>query len=234
MWSEREEQLIQEYSEEIRRLYHERSKVPLLADLQKECALEAPNFLKIGKKFIIPRKYFVGHRIIVHPFVDFVVLSEYQYLINTLKETSANHIRSNTSPNKEMIDKAISEISEFTEPNYMVVPIAFYVMFHEWSRDSKLPCVDYYKGQAHYSYAGKKLRILWSNKFIHLNEIIIGNSRDGKWYFKPANGNERLTVKFYFEEQLSDPVLLVQTVFRFQSPSPKKVYVIEFPAEIFQ
>ena len=47
MWSERERELIQKYSEEIRQEYYERSRVPLLATVQREPDAQAPNFLKL-------------------------------------------------------------------------------------------------------------------------------------------------------------------------------------------
>lgn len=236
MWSEREKKLIQEYCEEIRSGYRSESKVPLLATLRREPNPHAPNFLKIGKKFEIPKEFFEpGHRIIVRPFADFVALSEYQFLIDMLKNVSTHHIQSDNLPNMEMVDEAVRAICEFTRPDYIIVPIAFYMDFHQWSRVSgKIPCINYDNRQAYYRYGGIHLRVLWSNKFIRLNEIIIGNSRDGEWLFKSANGDERLTVRFYFEQQHANPILLVQTVFRFRPPAPQEIYVIEFSEDLLQ
>jgi len=236
MPSSREEKLIQEYSTEIQRLYQERSIIHYLTTVKRELNSEAPDFLKIGRRFIIPRTFFEeGHHIIVHPFADFIELSEYQYIIDTLKkefytfnEASTHDIKSNDLPNKKFLDDAINDIRDFTEPNYMIVPIAFYLHFYQLSRDTKKPCINFDSGTAYYEYERKRLRILWSNKFIRLNEIIIGNSRDSLWLFKSANGDERLTVKIDFNDTSADPTLLVQTVFRFQSPKHGKVNILRF------
>jgi hypothetical protein len=232
MWSEREKQLIQRYSKEIREEYYKRSRVPLLATIRREPNAQAPNFLKLGRRFIIPREFFEeSHVIIVHPFAEFIELSEYQYLIDTLRETSVHHVQSNTPPDEKIMDDAIRKISGFTEPNYIIIPIAFYVDLHVLSRASRFPIIQYENGQAYYNLAGKRLRILWSNKFIHLNEIIIGNSEDGLWLYKSADDN-RLTVRFYFEEHEVNPMLLVQTVFRFEPPPSEKIFVIKFPEHL--
>jgi hypothetical protein len=233
MWSEREKQLIQRYYEEIRQEYYKRSRVPLLATLRRESDAKAPNFLKLGKKFIIPRELFEeSHVIIVHPFAEFIELSEYQFLIDTLRKTSIHHVQSKTAPNQKIIDNAIIRISGYTEPDYIIIPIAFYVDLHALSRASRFPTIQYENGQAYYNFAGKRLRILWSNKFINLNEIIIGSSKDGLWLYKSFDGNDRLTVRFYFEEPEINPILLVQTVFRFLPPSREKISVIEFPENL--
>ena len=160
------------------------------------------------------------------------MLSEYQYLIDVLGETSRHRIHSEKPPDKEMIDDAVRTVSSLTEPDYIIAPIAFYVGLHALSRSSRFPVIQYEEGQAYYNYAKRRLRILWSNKFIRLNELIIGNSRDSLWLFKSSNGAGRLTVQFYFEEPEPNPILLVQTVFRFRPPSPERMYVIKFPGKL--
>lgn len=233
MWSERERQLIQKYSEEIRQQYNQGSRVPLLATPQREPSPQAHGFLKFGRRFIIPREHFrEGVLIIVRPFADGIELSEYQYLIDTLRQTSSQHTRSERSPDREMINNAIERVLGSTRPNYMIVPIAFFVDLHNWDTTLGSSIIQYQNGHAYYTYAEQRLRVLWSNKFISLNEIIIGSSRDGLWLFRSANGDERLTARFYFEEEEPNPILLVQTVFRFQPPAPEQISVIDFPERL--
>ena len=73
MWSDRERRLIQRYSGEIRQSYLEGSRVPVLATVRREPDARAPNFLKIGRRFRIPREFFEeDHFIVVRPFADFI------------------------------------------------------------------------------------------------------------------------------------------------------------------
>ena len=233
MWSENELQLTHRYSQEIRREYNQRSRVPILAIPQRERNAQAPDFLKFARRFKMSREFFEeGHIIIVHPFAEFIERSEYQYLIDILKETSRNRISSDTSPDIEMINSGIMSISSLTEPNFVIIPIAFYVGLHALNRASGVPVIQYDGGHAYYNYASRQLRILWSNKFINLNEIIIGNSRDSLWLFKSANGDNRLTVRFDLDETGTNAILLVQTVFRYHPPSAENVSVIEFPESL--
>lgn len=233
MWSERELELTRKYTEEIRQQYNKGSIVPLLANVRRETDAQAPDFFKFARRFIIPRELFdEGHIIIVRPFADFVVHSEYQHFIDVLKETSVNRPISETAPDIEMIDSAIESISNLTQPNFIIIPIAFYVSLHALSRAARQPVINYENGQQFYDCISGRLRILWSNKFINLREIIVGNSRDSSWLFKSANGNERLTAEFYLEDPRTNPILLVQTVFRFLPPPAERIRVIEFPQDL--
>ena len=233
MWNEREEGLIQRYSEEIRQQYCQGSRIPLLTTLRREPDAQAPDFLKIARRFKIPRDFFEeDHIIIVRPFSDFVELSEYQFIIDRLKEASRNRSRYETQPTVEMINQAIRSISGLTQPNFIIIPIAFYVDLHQKSRNSRLPVIQYEDGQTYYNYKFGRLRVLWSNKFINLNEIIIGNSEDSEWLFKSADGENRLTVEFYLDESPMNIILLVQTVFRFRPPPAERIAVIEFPEDL--
>lgn len=233
MWSEQEIELTQKYSEEIRQIYNESSVVPHLARLRREDNPQAPGFLQIGKKFIIPRDFFeVGHIIIVRPFAEFVKLSEFQYAIDVLREIPDEPISSENPPDGEMINDAIAATPELVEPDYIIIPIAFFVDLHTMSRASRYPIIQYKNGQAYYNYAGRNLHVLWSNKYISLNEIIIGNSRDSLWLFKSDNGGNRLTVEFFFEEPETNPILLVQTIFRFHPPPAGRICVIKFPESL--
>ena len=233
MWNEREEDLIQRYSEEIQQQYYQSSRIPLLATMRREPDAQAPHFLKFARRFRIPREFFWdGRIIIVRPFADFIVYSEYQYFIDVLKETSDNRTMSETTPDIEMINSAIGSISGLTGPDFILIPIAFFVSLHALNRASGLSIIEYDRGHAYYNYADRRLRILWSNKFINLNEIIIGNSRNGLWLFKSANADNRLTVRFDLDETGADAILLVQTVFRYHPPSSENVSVIEFPESL--
>jgi len=233
MWNEREEGLIQRYREEIRQQYSQGSKVRLLTTLRREPDAQASDFLKIARRFKIPRDFFEeDHIIIVRPFSDFVELSEYQFIIDELKEASRNRSRYETLPTVEMIDHAIRSISGLTQPDFIIIPIAFYVDLHQKSRNSRLPVIQYEDRQTYYNHGFGRCRVLWSNKFINLNEIIIGNSQDSEWLFKSANGENRLTVEFHPDDSPLNIILLVQTVFRFHPPPPERIAVIEFPENL--
>lgn len=224
---------VSRYIQEIRRIYREKSRVPLLSRIQIETNPNAPNFQKIGKRFVIPHEYFEpGHHIIVHPFAEFMVLSEFQYVIDTLRETVNADTESNSPPDMSMIDSAVTSMfARRPRPaDYIIVPIAFYVDLHKWVRPSRRPVIYYEDRQACYSYLEMRLRLLWSNKFINLNEIIVGNSHDSLWRYKPSDKNEMLTVDFSFDEL--DPILRVQQVFKFEPPSPENIFVIRFSEDL--
>lgn len=226
------QELFLKYTQEIHQTYRENSLVPVLTTIQKEEDTQALGFVKIGKRFLVPQEFFeVNHVIIMRPFADFIELSEYQYIIDTMKETHHTHARCRQSPDYQIINEAIETIIGITEPNFIILPLAFFVSLHEGSRRPDGPPIRYDNDRhPYYVDNGSRLRILWSNKYIKLNEMIIGNSRDSLWLFK-SNDDERLKVEFVDVEQ-GDVTLLVETVFRYQPPPPDRLSVTEFPEEL--
>jgi len=232
MLSNREQASLQKYIDEIHLRYNQKSVVPYLTTVREETNSSAPNFIKIGRRFKIPREYLEeDHIIIVYPFARFVELSEYQYIIDILRKTSTVKACSDAKPTIELIDRAIARIWNTTIPNYIIIPIAFYVDLHMVSRSSNIPIIHYEGRNAFYRYRNRRLRVFWSNKYISLNEIIIGSSGDSQWLFKPADGGSRMTVKF-FTEDAENLMLLVKTVFRFIPPQPERLSTVEFPEKL--
>jgi hypothetical protein len=229
--------LFQKYAKEIHKEYEQNSRIPLLSRIQAETDPQALNFMKFGRRFIVPREYFEpGRLIIVRPFAESILLSEYQCIIDALREASTARHESQTPPNRTIIDNAVSELLRLTRPDYIIIPIAFLVELSRASMRTRSPdtrFIEYDRGSEYYNYAGCRLNILWSNKYINLNEVIIGNSQDGLWLFKPEvpGHDDRLTVRFEVNEGL-DPTLLVQTIFKYIPPAREKVYVISYPVEM--
>ena len=116
----------------------------------------------------------------------------------------------------------------------MIVPISFFVNIHNWGTryTNKRPAlIEYIKGDAYYKYFGGKMKILWSNKYIKLNEIIIGSKDDSIWEYQPdINSNERITIKF--EPDGIDGILFINEVFKYIPPSPENISIIKFPPEL--
>ena len=84
-------------------------------------------------------------------------------------------------------------------------------------------------GQPYYIFGKYKIKILWTNKFIKLNKIILGNKNDSKWEFKQDEiTGGRLTIKF---SRNGNDSLLLSTAFKFHPPSTNKVYFIGFTNE---
>ena len=232
MLSVREKELAKKYSDEILQIYNDNSPVPLLAVPRKEDDSQASGFIKIAKKFLMPREYFEPNQVVImRPFADFVELSEFQYLIDILKQTEGKHAEASQNPNQNLINASIEAISSLTQPNYIIIPIAFYVSLHMESRGRGHPLIDYGRSSQGYYVGGRsRLRILWSNKYIKLNQKIIGSNRDGQWLYK-SDSNERLRVEFELNEP-TNLTLLVETIFKYRPPSPDKVSVIDFPADL--
>jgi hypothetical protein len=233
MWTEREKELIQKYAEEIRHQYNQWSRVPFLAKTRKETNTDAPDFLKIERRFRIPRDAFEeNHLLVVRPFAETIELSEYQYIIDVLKNLPTIPLQASIIPSKEMLDNAINELLNTTVPDYIIIPLAFMVDLSMASLRLKFPFIEYKDGNEYYTYEGKRLHILWSNKFITLNEIIIGCSKDSIWFFKAVDDDERLNVRFDLPNHELNPVLLIQTIFRFCPPPDAMIRVIKFPKSI--
>lgn len=128
---------------------------------------------------------------------------------------------------KKSENEAISVILPLYPPNFIIMPVAFYVQLHQQIRAGN-PVIRYgTNGDSYYVGTGERLRILWSNKFINLNEILIGSSERSTWYYKPHD-NVRLKVEF-MEEDINNLALLVETVFKFVPPSPNTISNIQFP-----
>jgi len=238
MSSDRLSDLFQKYSKEIHEEYERNSRIPFLSRIQVETNLRAPDFIKFERRFVIPRDLFEpDHLIIVRPFAESIVLSEFQYIIDALRQASPARCKSKTLPNKDTVDNAVSDLLSLTTPNYMIIPIAFNVELTLASLRTKfraVPFIEYAKGGEYFNYAGNRLRILWSNKYIKLNEIIIGNSKDSQWLFKSEKHahDDRLRVRFEVNQEDPDPTLLIQTIFKYVPPMQEKVYVISYPAEM--
>jgi len=233
VWSDRERELVLKYCEEIRQTYKEMSHVPVIAVVRKELEAQALGFEKIAKRFLMPREFFEpNHVIMVRSFADFVELSEFQYMIYRLKQVSNRRTQLNTPPTYQMIDAAIEAICGLTNPNYIIIPIAFFVELHMATRPSGLRLIQFERHDSFYAFGNLRLRIMWSNKYIKLNEIIVGSSDDSLWLFK-SDSDERLKVDFA-EEGQDNVALLVETIFRFSPPQADRVSVMEFPENLCQ
>jgi hypothetical protein len=229
MWSPRETELITRYSNEISQIYERSSRVPILTTPRLEHNAAAEDFIKIGKRFLIPREFFEpNHYIVMKPFSNFIELSEFQYLIDTLLQIKENRIRCQEEPSSEIINSAITNIITETCPNFMIVPVSFFVHMHTQNR-SRL--IDYREDSREYynGYGMAPLRIIWSNKYVRLNQIIIGNSNDSIWMYKGGNFG-RLLIEF--ENTGLDLSMLIQTVFRYIPPPSNNLSVIDFPEEL--
>lgn len=228
------EEIFLKYAQEIRNAYYENSRIPVLATIRREENIRSPDFLKIGKEFLIPEEFFdPDHVIITRPFADFVELSEFQYIIGVLNQTSDRKTQCCHVPDYSTINSAIEAISGITTPDFIVIPIAFFVGLHSGSVGSGAASVRYESdNHPYYVGSGSRLRILWSNKYIKLNEILIGSSRDSFWLFK-SNDDDRLWVEFKDLRQ-TKVSLLVETKFKYLPPPADKISVVEFPDRLCQ
>jgi len=116
-------------------------------------------------------------------------------------------------------------------PDFMLVPISFFVDMHDWGMNLNYPSggtISYDKRQIYYNYLGKRCRIIWSNKFLNLSEIIIGNSMNSLWRYRPDEYNgKRVTIRI--TPKGMDGVLLVKTDFEYHPPLSDEVSIISFP-----
>ena len=222
------EELFQRYSQEILHAYNESSRIPKLTTIERIDTSQLPGFEKFAKKFLIPSEYFLESQvIIVRPFADFVTLSEFQYIIDTLNQISAIRIERDNPPDGTLIDQAIERIS-YVQPDFIIIPVRFFVILNR-QNFSNDPIIRFENGNQYYINRGQRLKILWSNKYIKLNEIIIGSSNDSCWLYKSAN-DERLRVEFTDEGGFKYQ-LLIETIFKYRPPMPPNVAIIQFPEE---
>lgn len=224
---------IQRYAQEIHQLYEDKSKIPFMTQTREERDPRAHGFLRIEKRFRIPREHLADDVIMVtYPFAETIVYSEFRYLIDRLSAISSIRTEYSHIPDRITIDQAISRVLDHSIPDFIVIPIDFYVDLHRWATQLPNPVIQYDGPNAYYLQSNCRLRILWSNKFVRLNSIIIGSLNDSIWNFIRGNDNRRLTVEF--EENGDETLLLVQTRFRYDEPQPDQVSIIDFPSELLR
>ena len=228
MWYEED---IKRYTSEIKEFYYNNNIVDHLSIVEKK--YEIPNALQIARKFILP---FIDKNIylVLSPFVQGIQMAEFQYIIDQLKKSGRHNIKSNKLPDRELIENAILKIPPYSKSSFMIVPVAFFVEMHRWGMvpTNSHHFIRYEEDRMpYYHFREEKIKIIWSNKFINLNEIIIGSKMDSLWQYKPdKEKDERITIKF--ETTPEGETLLLKTVFRYTPPPTEYISIIEFPEEL--
>ena len=233
MWSNEEIKYINKYINDIKEFYYKYSYLPYLTTLIDNPKLE--NALKFEKRYLLehfqlsPSIFWEFSRI-----TQGIQMAEFQYVIDRLKENAIvpdNIIEFSELPNQHIIQQAIFKIYSLNKPIFMIVPIAFFTDMHKWGMRYDSPHqIVWEGGHAFFKIFDQKINIIWSNKFVKLNEIIIGNKRESKWYYKPdEKTGERLTVKF--ESDNLDTILILKAVFKYHTPQPREISIIKFPSE---
>lgn len=222
-------EVIEKYTKDILDYYYKSSRVQFLTTVKKVNEITEPKY--IGHKIQLkpdlfePNVYYEFSRLI-----QGMQMAEFQKIIDELNKKKNHYVKHNKLPNKEIIDSAIDKIDTYSNPDFMIVPIAFFTDMHKWGMpiESKYHILTYKNHHPQYDYLGNKILILWSNKFINLNNIIIGRKEDSEWQYIPdKQTNNRLTVRFQ-----EDYTLFLQTIFKYIPPHPEEISIIEFPEEL--
>jgi hypothetical protein len=233
MWSDFEESQIRKYTKELLKSYYEDSRLESLTTVRKNEYLT--DALTLGKRIILPQ--FEENVIMIQtPLIQGLQLGEFQYIIDALNKSSVNVQEYKDLPNREIIDEVHSKLLH-SRPDFMIIPISFFVDVHNWGMrldgSTGLSVMTYRGRSAYYDVGGDRMRILWSNKFVRLNEIIIGSKSDSLWQYRPDESTgERVTIRFEREKATSEPTLLLKTVFKYTPPPPENVSIIRFPPEL--
>jgi len=227
MWYENE---VKRYTNEILEFYYDNNRVNHLSLVQKED--ELLDALQIAKKIILP---FIEKNvyIVLSPLVQGIQMTEFQYIINQLKEKGKDNLKSDKLPDRKIIENGIQKLLPFTKPDFMIVPIGFFVDMHRWGipMTDSYHIIKYQDKYPFYHFREERLKIIWSNKFVNLNEIIIGNKEHSLWQYKAdEETDERITIKF--ERGLEGETLLLKTVFKYTPPYSENISIIEFPEEL--
>jgi len=233
MWSDFEKSEIERYTKELLEFYYRESRLESLTTIRKNEQLT--DALMLAKKVNLPqiRK---GVIIGLTSLIQGLQLGEFQYIIDTLNKADANVQEYKRLPNREIIDEARYKLS-YNRPDFIIIPVRFFVHIHNWGMplpgSAGRSVIAYENHGAYYHVGGDRMKILWSNKFIRLNEIIIGSKNEGLWEYRPDESTgERVTVRFDKEWPMAEPTLLLKTVFRYTPPPPERVSIIRFPPEL--
>jgi len=227
--------LIQKYTDEMLDYYKKYTLLEYLTTLKPVQEISDPLYL--SKKIIIPKEILNGLAIgLFSNFIRSIQMGEFQYIIDQLRNYKINEFYSEEFPDRKMINNGINMLLKNTKPDFMIVPIEFFVDMHHWGMRFDLgypPVLKYDETLPIYHYRDHMLKIMWSNKFINLKEIIIGNNSDSEWLYKPdKHTNERITIEF--EREIGDDVLLTQTIFKYIPPYPECISIIRFDENLFK
>jgi len=234
MFSRNENIIIEKYTQDIKRYYYDHNILDHLTIIE-----ENPNIIdpkQIAIKISLPFDMFEENVYVEFSrIIQGMQMTEFQYVIDELQKGKINYIEYNVPPNKKIIDEAILLLPQYKQVDYMIVPISFFMDMHKWGMpiDSLYHIITYDNNYPYYNILGEKIKILWSNKFIKLNNIIIGSKNDNLWQYKPDDAtNERLTVNFSKENNKN--ILLLKTIFKFIPANPEYISIIKFPEELIK
>jgi len=235
MWSEDELVSIKKYKNELLTYYRNNSRLKYLTQVIKNNTLI--DYETFGKRYVLPNfrlepnTYWVLSR-----FLQGLAMGEFQYIINTLINLDKNKkqtIITDKLPNDDVIESAIEKLDDYIKPNYMIVPINFFVSMHDWGMKltEKYHFINYRNGVASYNSSKGELIIVWSNKFIKLNQIIIGDKNRSSWLYLPdTETDDEITINF--EPDAIDATLFLQERFRYMPPHNDEISIVEFPEEL--
>jgi hypothetical protein len=235
MWSKDELSSIKKYKTELLTYYKNNSRLKYLTQVVKNDKLN--DYESIGKKYLLPNFRLEPNTYwVLSSFIQGLAMGEFQYIINSLISLDKNQqqtIKYNKLPNNDIIENALEKLDDYMEPNYMIVPINFFVDMHNWGMKliGEHYIINYKNEAASYNSSRGELKIIWSNKFINLNQIIIGDKNRSSWQYIPdSETGDEITIEF--EPEISDAKLFLQERFKYLPPYNDEISIIEFPKEL--
>jgi len=229
------EEIKENYRTEMLKYYYSDSRLDHFTTITS--SQEILDSLKLAKYINIPKDTLDGNvYLVTSSIVQSITMGEYRYAVNNINSIEENIIISETSPNKEIINEAIVKSMNYSIPDFIIIPVEFFVDIHKWgmpiTNKKHYSTIFYEDNMPFYRFGSYNLKILWTNKYIDFNNIIIGSKHNSMWIYKPDKPTgERLTIKF--ERTPQKDTLLLQTVFKFHPPNPDTVTIIKFTKNAF-
>lgn len=215
-------QKLRELENQIRTAYNSASIIDNVCTPTAVPPETRPNtFRQFVNSWLIERQHILdeSHHLILGDLGEEVARNEIREIINRI---------GNSCKPRTVQDLTITEIrtsvqqlqSHGFRPNRIFLPIEYFHEVIEWNHSSERTIAQY-GGQygsvtdSIYIDSSMILKVIYSNKYIPLDRVIITSKEANKWEFRPdAETNGRLTAKFNWD--MNDPVntsLLVRTVF---------------------
>lgn len=227
MWYKNDINILSNYITKMINNFKTSSVVPSICTMIKNN--EIKNALKFSKKYDLgkmnPNTFYSFSRL-----VQSITWGEFNYIVDQLKKSSS-YIQEYKMPDKNIINTSISKIIG-VKPDIMIVPVDFFVNMHQWGmkyeEDGTPPVIKYEDKIPYYYYDDEtKLRIIWANKAININEIIISKKENNIWEYKTySETNER--IYFNFEHNIDTDYLFYESLFKYYPPKDDKIFCIKY------
>ena len=191
------------------------------------------NFLKFGKWYYIPKKWFTDPSI--YPDLVFsgigrgIAIGEKKHIVEKiLANDNVNRITLgaiNYGNIREIVHGLVSEM-EMPLSNLQFIlfaPIEYFVAMHiDWAREQHQTLI--WEGELIVD--NFRVKLFWSNKYVDYKEFVISEKSLCGWIARP-NVNSRLEVEIRESDRPENMELKAQTAFNFTIRDPKKIRVLQ-------